>query len=329
MPARVNRRAAMLTAGILCTACWPVHSTGLPEDAEYAAVTVAMPVKRVSEHVYYVEGKPRVATEHEGFVSNAGFVVTGAGVVVFDALGTPSLGHELLRRIREVTNEPVVKVVLSHYHADHIYGLQVFEDLGAEIVAPDGASRYLHSDAAGRRLEERGVSLYPWVNETTRLVAPDRSIDEATRFRVGDIDFTLSYIGAAHSDGDLTMYVEPDKVLFSGDIIFEGRIPFIGNGDTRHWLETLEHMETTGLTALIPGHGPASIQAAATISLTRRYLAYLRKTMGAAVDDFQPFDTVYQDTDWTEFRDLPTFEAANRINAYQVYLSLEAEMLAE
>jgi glyoxylase-like metal-dependent hydrolase (beta-lactamase superfamily II) len=328
MPTRIKRRAALLTAGILWTTCWPLHSLGSPEGAEYAAVTVAMPVKRVSEHVYYVEGQPRVATENEGFVSNAGFVVTGAGVVVFDALGTPALGFELLRRIREITDEPVVSVVLSHYHADHIYGLQVFEDLGAEIIAPYGASRYLESDVALQRLVERSVSLYPWVNDTTRLVAPDRRIDAATRFRIGDIDLTLNYIGAAHSDGDLTLYVEPDKVLFSGDILFEGRIPFVGNGDTRHWLETLERMETAGLTALIPGHGPASNQPTATISLTRRYLAYLREAMGAAVEDFQSFDSAYQDTDWTEFQDLPTFDAANRINAYQVYLSLEAEMLA-
>ena len=73
------------------------------------------------------------------------------------------------------------------------------------------------------------------------------------------------------------MLVEPDKVLFSGDIIFESRIPFVGNGDTKFWLDTLTKLETGGLNALIPGHGPASGQPASTISLTRRYLAYLRE----------------------------------------------------
>ena len=123
--------------------------------------------------------------------------------------------------------------------------------------------------------------------------------------------------------------IEPDKVLFSGDIIFRERIPFVGSADSKKWLETLTRLETSGLKALIPGHGPASTDPKNTISLTRRYLAYLRKVMGEGVDDFTPFDEVYASTDWSEFKDLPAFAEGNRINAYQVYLSMEAELLAE
>jgi glyoxylase-like metal-dependent hydrolase (beta-lactamase superfamily II) len=125
------------------------------------------------------------------------------------------------------------------------------------------------------------------------------------------------------------MLVEPDKVLFSGDIIFEGRIPFVGSADTKNWLETLTRLETGGLTALIPGHGPASTSPGETIAQTRAYLAYLREVMGAAVDEFIPFDEAYADADWSKFKDLPAFEEGNRINAYQVYLSMEAELLGQ
>lgn len=300
-----------------------------PAVPGYAPTGVDMELHKISGHVYYVQGQPGMATDNEGFISNAGFVVTGEGVVVFDSLGTPSLAVKLLEHIREVTDEPVVKVVLSHYHADHIYGLQVFEDLGAEIIAPSGAYKYLESDAAKERLEERRFSLDPWVNDDTRLVQPDRIIEASETFRLGEVTFVINYQGAAHSDGDMAMYIEPDKVLFSGDLIFEGRIPFVGNADTRHWLETLTRMETQGLNALIPGHGPASTNPAETISLTRKYLAFLREKMGAAVEDFQPFAEAYDQTDWSAFEDLPAFEAGNRINAYQVYLSMEAEMLAD
>ena len=51
--------------------------------------------------------------------------------------------------------------------------------------------------------------------------------------------------------------------------------------------------------------------------------------MGAAVDEFEPFDAVYADTVWSEFSELPDFDEANRRNAYQVYLSMEAELLRE
>ena len=295
----------------------------------YVPATVDMELRRVSEHVWFVEGAPGIATENQGFISNAGVIVTGAGVVVFDALGTPSLADLLLKKIRAITDEPVVRVIVSHYHADHIYGLQVFEDLDAEILAPAGAATYLESTNARERLAERQFTLDPWVNEHTRLVVPSRFLDEGMQFRLGDVDFTVTVIGKAHSDGDLTLYVAPDRVLFSGDIIFEGRLPFLGDANTRNWVSVLARMEREQLTALVPGHGGVAAEPNAAISLTHRYLVYLREQMGAAVSDFIPFSEAYAATDWSEFEELPAFAEANRRNAYQVYLSMEAELLGE
>ena len=288
-----------------------------------------MQLQRLSDHVYFVQGEAGVATDNEGFVSNAGVIITDEGVVVFDALGTPSLADLLLRKIREVTDKPIVRVISSHYHADHIYGLQVFEEQGAAVWAPAGAEKYLRSANAGERLEERRFSLEPWVNETTRLVEPDRYIGVQEDFALGDVHFTVSPVGAAHSDGDLTLFVEPDRVLFSGDIIFEGRVPFMGDANSRHWLEVVERMEDQQLLALVPGHGAAAKHPNLAISTMRRYLSYLRGTMSAAVKDFIAFDEAYDAADWSEFEQLPAFAEANRRNAYQVYLSMEAESLSD
>jgi glyoxylase-like metal-dependent hydrolase (beta-lactamase superfamily II) len=299
----------------------------LADDCPPASVD--MTLKRVSEHVYFVQGVPGTATDNEGFISNAGVIVTGAGVVVFDALGTPALSRLLLEKIRMVTDEPVVRVIVSHYHADHIYGLQVFEDLNAEILAPAGSEKYLASDSARERLEERRFTLDPWVNDRTRLVFPDQYLGEGKQFRLGDVEFVITVVGNAHSDGDLTMYVEPDRVLFSGDIIFEGRVPFLGDSNTRRWVRILERMEKEQLVALVPGHGGVADKPNEAISLTRRYLVYLREKMGEAVREFVPFSEAYEEIDWSDFEKLPAFAAANRRNAYQVYLSMEAEMLGE
>ncbi len=291
--------------------------------------TVAMELKQVSQHVYYVQGEAGVPTDNEGFISNAAVVVTGAGVVVFDSLGTPALAQRLLEEIRAVTSEPIVSVIVSHYHADHIYGLQVFADLGAQILAPRGAEQYLNSPAAEERLEERRFSLDPWVNDQTQLVWPDRYIRTSEAFRLGDVEFVITPIGAAHSDGDLTLYIKPDRVLLSGDVIFEGRLPFLGDADTAAWLDVLTQMERSKLAALIPGHGAAASNPTDAIAATKRYLAFLREQMGRAVQDFIPFSEAYEQVDWSVFAGLPAFEAANRRNAYQVYLSMEAELLAQ
>jgi len=295
---------------------------------QFPAPTVPMKLVQVSPHVYYVKGKAGIATDNEGFVSNAGFVVTPGGVVVFDALGTPALAESFLEKIRSVTDKPIKKLVMSHYHADHIYGIQIFKQLGAVVIAPRGSHDYLDAPIATERLDERRFSLSPWVNDKTRLVAPDVIIDKETRFKLGGVEFVISVLGKAHSDGDMTMYIPSEKVLFSGDIIFEGRVPYLGDSDTKQWLQTLDSMRTGKLVALIPGHGPAATDPNKAITATRHYLAFMREKMGKAVDDFTDFDEAYAAVDWSDFSKLPAFKAANRKNAYQVYLSMESEALA-
>ena len=295
-------------------------------ETVYPATDVEMKLKQVSEHVYYVQGKAGIATDNEGFISNAGFIVTDDGVIVFDALGTPSLAALFLTKIRSVTDKPILKVIMSHYHADHIYGLQVFKEQGAQIIAPKGAMDYLSSPAAVERIEERRFSLEPWVNESTRLVSPDVILNKAMSFSHGEIKFTLDVLGTAHSDGDLTLFIEPDRVLFSGDIIFEGRVPYLGDSNTKTWLETLTKMEVGQIAALIPGHGPAAKNPNQAITATRKYLAKIRSVMREAVVNLDDFAETYDKTDWSEFAHLPAFAETNRRNAYQVYLSMEEEL---
>lgn len=295
-------------------------------ETVYPATDVEMKLKQVSEHVYYVQGKAGIATDNEGFISNAGFIVTDDGVIVFDALGTPSLAALFLTKIRSVTDKPILKVIMSHYHADHIYGLQVFKEQGAQIIAPKGALEYLSSPTADERIEERRFSLEPWVNESTRLVSPDVILDKAMSFSHGGITFILDILGTAHSDGDLTLFVEPDRVLFSGDIIFEGRVPYLGDSNTKTWLATLTKMEVGQIAALIPGHGPAAKNPNQAITATRKYLAKIRSVMREAVVNLDDFAETYDKADWSEFEHLPAFAEANRRNAYQVYLSMEEEL---
>jgi glyoxylase-like metal-dependent hydrolase (beta-lactamase superfamily II) len=156
-------------------------------------------------------------------------------------------------------------------------------------------------------------------------VAPDRVVTTDERLEIGGLSLVLTNVGAAHSDGDLTVLVQPDQVLISGDIIFEGRVPFTGGADTRHWLEVLERLDNVGLEALIPGHGPAAEHPQEAVRLTLDYLRYTRQQMASAVEEMVPFDVAYAATDWSRFEHLPAFEAAHRRNAFGVYLSLERE----
>ena len=294
--------------------------------SKYPPLDIEMEAKKLAEHTYQLQGKAGIATDNSGFISNASFVVTDEGVVVIDSLGSPPLAIEMLRVIRSVTNKPIKKLIITHYHADHIYGAQVFKEAGAKVYAPIGSYKYINADSAIARLAERRESLKPWVNEQTYIVKPDVIVDKITEFTLGGQTFIINVVGAAHSDGDLTLFAKEDGVLFSGDIIFEGRVPFIGGGSTAKWVDTLIGLETgLKVNLLVPGHGPASSKPAAAIKTTKEYLQFMRQVMSAAVEDMEEFSEAYDGTDWTEFEDMPAFNNVNRLNANTVFLSLEEE----
>ena len=293
------------------------------QAADYEKVSVDVVAENLNGSAYYIPGLSGAATEYEGFISNAGFVITSEGVVVFDGLGTPSLADAMLNEIRKLTDKPIKLVIVSHYHADHIYGLQVFKEQGAQIWAPKGTWDYLDSETATSLLDSRRTALYPWVNDETYLVDPDRIIDKDTNFSLGENQFLLTYFGKVHSEGDMSLLSINDQTLYSGDLIFEGRIPFVGDADIIKWSKTLDRVRNIEMEYFVPGHGMASDQPQETMDLTYRYLNFLIKQLTLAVDEMTPFDEAYNAIDWSEFEDEPAFEAANRKNAYAVYLYLE------
>jgi glyoxylase-like metal-dependent hydrolase (beta-lactamase superfamily II) len=320
---KLIKTSYLLTVAMMSLLFW--------QHACASADIVLVPIK-VSEHVYYFHGESGVASAaNKGFMSNAGFVVTDDGVVVYDALATPALGEAMIAAIRLVTSQPIRKVIAGHYHADHIYGLQAFKKIGAEIIAHENAQEYLHSDIAKQRLEQRRAELFPWVDDKTVVVAADTWLsfkENGTRsFSMGSIRFQIIDTSGAHSPEDIMLFVENDRVLFSGDIYFSGRIPFVGSANSKVWLKTLDHLLDVKPLVVIPGHGGASSNTIADIQLTRAYLLYLRKKMGAAVEELLGFEEAYAQTDWSQFEKLPAFEAANRINAYGTYILMEHEAL--
>ena len=283
--------------------------------------------EQVADRVWFTQGDAALGSPaNRNFISNAGFIVTDDGVVVVDALGSPALAEELLAEIRRVTSQPVRYVIVTHYHADHIYGLQAFKAAGATILAHAEGREYLNSDTAQKRLEASRKELGPWVDGKTQLVPADRWLDQdETRLRVGSYDILIRHVGPAHTPEDLVVFVPKLGVLFSGDLFFRGRIPFVGQADSRLWIASLERLIDYKPRLVIPGHGPASLDPMTDLLMTRDYLTYLRQTMGVAAHNMEPFEEAYERADWSRYEKMPLFRAANRMNAYNTYLLMEQQ----
>ena len=201
-------------------------------------------------------------------------------------------------------------MILTHYHADHIYGLQYFKALGAHITAHVAAKEYIQSDTAQLRLEASRTDLAPWIDDKTRIVLADTWINGPTVLKIGGWAFDLE-----------------EKVLFAGDLFFNGRLPFVGQANSSQWIKSLDQMLVHDAQVVVPGHGSASNTPKKDIVMTRDYLKYLRTTMGQAVQDFVSFEEAYKSTDWTAYEATPMFSFANRMNAYNTYLLMEEEAL--
>ena len=318
---RGRRAATAVLATLALVAGGALALFGLPPAAQ-AQERVA-PIE-VAPGIHLAQGLPALGSSaNRNFVSNAAFVVTPEGVVVIDALGAPVLAEELLAAIARVTPLPVRWVVVTHFHADHIYGLQVFRARGAQIVAHEAGRAYLGSETAALRLAASREELAPWVDADTRLVGADRWIAGAESLRLGGVEFQLRPMGPAHTPEDLAVFLPQRGVLFSGDIVFRNRVPYVGQADSARWIAALQELIALKPALIVPGHGPVSRAPAEDLALTHDYLVHLRRAMGEAARNLEPFEDAYARADWSRFEHLPLFRAANRINAYNTYLLME------
>ena len=296
---------------------------GVPAWAQNADSIQLVPQK-VSPSVWYVQGESALGSQaNKNFISNAAFIVGKDGVVVVDALGSPALAKGLIQAIAKITPCKITHVIVTHYHADHIYGLQEFKKIGAKIIAHPAAKEYLHSDTAKHRLATSRAELFPWIDENTQLMEADTWIDKDASVKLSGVELQIKPMGPAHTPEDLMVYLPADKVLFAGDLVFRGRIPFIGpTANTAPWIASLKTMQDLNASIVVPGHGAAFQSAKEDIAQLHDYLSYLRTTMGKAVNDLDLFDEAYAATDWSRFVKLPLFRFANRMNAYNTYLQL-------
>jgi glyoxylase-like metal-dependent hydrolase (beta-lactamase superfamily II) len=319
---KVRRATAWLVlASAVCAVAQPFAARADVEPA-----TVPMQLQRVADGVYFVQGEAALGSAlNQGFVSNAGVVVTDGGVLVVDALGTPALARRLVEEIAKITTQPIRMVVVTHYHADHIYGLQAFRAVGARVLAHVGARDYLGSDTARLRLQASRDELFPWIDESTQVVTPDQWIERDTVLTLGTTTVQIRHVGPAHTPEDLAVVVPAAGVVFAGDLVFRGRVPFVGQADSRRWIESLEQLIAAQPRIVVPGHGPATTDPAHDLALTRDYLRHLRDTMGRAARELEPFDDAYAKADWSRFETMPLFKQVNRMNAYNTYLLMEGQ----
>lgn len=204
--------------------------------------------------------------------TNSGFVVTSAGVVVIDSQGPRERALLLKKKIREVTDKPVTYLINTHYHGDHTFGNQFFP--GAAIISHANTRALLIEREAGHR--ERFKRFFgPKSLDGFVLTLPSITFTDRMTLRSGKTVIELAYAGyTAHTPGDIFVFLPGEKVVFTGDLLYNGRLPLLNDGDSSGAIAALDTLAKTGAEKFVPGHGPVS--GTEGVGAYRGYLTDLR-----------------------------------------------------
>ncbi|WP_457600012.1 MBL fold metallo-hydrolase [Hydrogenivirga sp.] len=295
-------------------------------------------LKKIKEGVYGVFGVyEQVSYENRGFISNAYFVVTEEGVLVFDTLTTYELGKELVETIKGVTKEPIRFTVISHYHTDHFYGAGALKEAGSVLIAHEWAYDYVSQPSSWNFYEARKKLLKEHM-KGTEMVTPDITITRDLDIHMGRLKVEVRHFCKAHTPGDIVAWVPEKKVLFSGDIVFDGRLPFLGSGNSKGWLVCLEKILELDPDVLLPGHGKPMLtkeRIRDRVRWTYKYIDDLRKTIRRMIEEGRDIDYVREHINDAlleidpSYAQVPVFFDVNPVNAYYVYFEVENELLEE
>src|SRR5438045_3875407 len=183
-------------------------------------------------------------------LNNTGFIVGREAVVAIDCCFTERRTRWLLDAIRRhAGTTPVRALINTHHHGDHTHGNRFFlpeasiigHTLCRETMLSEGlAAKPLFPDVEWGQIE---------------VTPPSLTFDDRLDLWVDDLKLELLYVGPAHTTNDIVVWIPERKVLFAGDIIFNGGTPFVLAGSIDGSLEALDRVRSLGAERIVAGHG--------------------------------------------------------------------------
>ena len=216
-------------------------------------------VTPIAENVYSIVS-PSVGLptpENKGWNSNSHFVVTEKGVLLIDTGSSESIGNEIKKAIKSVTDKPVRWVINSHSHADHWLGNAAFTDISTEIIASNKALTTMKQHGPG------AVKFYSRVTKgtigSTQLVYPTLLLTKEHKRNFGGLNIEFIFSNDGHSPGDILMWLPKQKIIFGGDVLSSDWMPIItGHGNVLNLIDTLHTIAKLNPTIVLTGHGKAT-----------------------------------------------------------------------
>jgi quinoprotein relay system zinc metallohydrolase 2 len=278
-------------------------------------------VQEVAPGVFVHTGEIALMSElNLGDIANIGFVIGDKGVAVVDTGGSVPIGERLLAAIRARTDKPILYVINTHEHPDHLFGGAAFDGIGAIFVGHHNLPRALAMRGEFYLKAFRRIIGDKLVNEV-KLIPPTLTVSDRLSLDLGGRTLELQAWPTAHTDCDLTVLDAKTRTLFAGDLVFVGHLPII-DGSLKGWLGVLDALAQVPAARVIPGHGPVGLPWPQALDGERAYFDRLAKDVKTSIAKGEPVEAAdksagqSQRDDWRLFDD---YNARNATAAYSEY----------
>lgn len=247
-------------------------------------------------------------------VSNSGIIDLGDQTLIFDTFDSPRAASDLEQTARQLTERAATFVINSHLHADHCLGNQVFAPQ-TPIVAtsqtrnamPQATEwiRELQADPSqlhenSRQIQERlqtctdprwRVTLEyalirstNWIQDfaTLEFCYPSLTFDQKLVFHGSKRSAELHVCSQAHSISDAYLVLPQERIMFTGDLAFVGRQPYMAFCMPPKWMAWLDEACASDIETFVPGHGGLATSKA--LVLQKAYMTLVLDRVSQAVE---------------------------------------------
>ncbi len=275
--------------------------------------------KKISENVYCFFGAlETISKKNGGNMVNSCYVQTKEAFVVIDSGPTFAYAKQAYAHMQKIANLPVKYVINTHDHDDHWLGNSFYKSKGATLIASKNCEENIVVGMKTRMGTTLGKKLFG----QTKIVKIDKIVDDNLTLTVGDEKFEITQpISIAHTNGDLIVYLPNKKVLFVGDLLFNGRLTSLRDGSILGSLEALDVIDSYHAKNIIGGHGYETDENAT--AEFRQYLSEIKKQVLKAQDEDVGMEQITQKVKMPYFKKNKLYDELHNRNVLDAYKELE------
>jgi cyclase len=195
---------------------------------------------------------------------NYGAIVLEDEVIMIDAGMIHQKSREAKEFLESETGKPILKLIFTHSHSDHVFGAQAFEPVSliASVPMRERCEENLKGDWEIETLKKNWAEVKDerpelWESlEDLSIRLPD-VVFKTHVFLGNNEEISVKLLGG-HTAGSSTVISHPHNTIFIGDLIFSGMFPYGGDPTCNpdRWIMALEEVLDLGIETIIPGHGP-------------------------------------------------------------------------